>query len=153
MRKKYLFNLFVLFLCTGVISKGHNNLPPCEQVCGKWESTEKSIIVLVYMQDNKYLAKLVWYKDTDGKPLDYWTDIRNPDPALRNRKLLGMSVLNNLTYNASTNTWENGVIYDSKNGHTWTASAYIDKSGQLSVRGYWHFKFIGKTMTFRRIDD
>ena len=44
------------------------------------------------------------------------------------------------------------MIYDSKNGRDWNASACIDKSGMLKVKGYWHFKFIGRTMTFNRVN-
>ena len=150
MRSKLLFNLFALVLLSCTISRA-NNIPPGEQICGKWESSEKNLIVQVYMQDNKYIAKIVWYSDTDGKPMDYWTDRRNPDPLLRNRKILGMSVLSNMTYMPDTNSWEDGLIYDSKHGRTWNASAYIDKNGLLKVKGYWHFKFIGRTMTFKRV--
>jgi uncharacterized protein (DUF2147 family) len=150
MRRKFLFNLFVLVLLNCTISRA-NNTPRGEQICGKWESSENNLIVQVYMQDNKYLAKIAWYSDTGGKPMDYWTDKRNPDPLLRNRKILGMSVLSNMTYMPNTNSWEDGLIYDSKYGRTWNASAYIDKNGLLKVKGYWHFKFIGRTMTFKRV--
>jgi len=43
------------------------------------------------------------------------------------------------------------MVYDSRHGREWNASANIGKKGQLHVRGYWHFKFIGKTMNFFRI--
>jgi uncharacterized protein (DUF2147 family) len=62
-----------------------------------------------------------------------------------------MSVLRDLTCHPETNSWENGIIYESKNGREWNASIYIDKNGALKVKGYWHFKFIGKTMTFSRV--
>ena len=150
MHMKFLFIFFSLGFFT------ETNRPAlaaaaAEQICGKWESSEKNLIVQVYMQDNQFIAKIVWYNDTDGKPMDYWTDKRNPDPSLRNRKILGMSVLQNMTYMACTNSWEDGTIYDSKNGREWNASAYIDKNGLLKVKGYWHFKFIGRTMTFKRV--
>jgi len=83
--------------------------------------------------------------------MDYWADVNNPDTKLRTRKLLGMSILNVPTYDPKTNSWENGMVYDSRHGREWNASANIGKKGQLHVRGYWHFKFIGKTMNFFRI--
>ena len=122
-----------------------------EQICGKWECTDKTIRIEVYMKGDEYRANIIWFSDTEGMPMDYWTDKRNPDPALRSRKILGMNVLSGLKYDASTNSWEDGLVYDSKHGHEWNASAYIDKKGVLRVRGYWHFKFIGRTMDFTRI--
>ena len=122
-----------------------------ERICGKWESTDKELAIKVYMHDNEFRAEIIWFSDTDGKPMDYWKDVHNPDPALRDRKILGMSVLSGLKYDADTNTWEDGMVYDSRHGKEWNASATIDKKGMLHVRGYWHFKFIGRTMNFVKI--
>lgn len=121
-------------------------------ICGKWKSVDKGLVIQVYLEGGEFKAKIVWFSDTEGKPMDYWTDRRNPNPALRGRKILGMQILRNLVYNRATNSWENGMVYDSKHGREWNASASIDKNGQLRVRGYWHFKIFGKTMAFRRLE-
>jgi uncharacterized protein (DUF2147 family) len=125
--------------------------PAAELICGKWETTDKTLIISISLQNGHYRAVIDWFSDTEGKPLDYWTDRHNPDPALRSRKIHGMNVIKQLTYQPDTRSWENGMIYDSKHGKEWNAAAYIGKKGLLHVRGYWHFKFIGKTMTFKRI--
>ena len=150
MQIKFLFIFLSLAFFTEVKHPA-DVAPPAEQICGKWETAENNLIVLVYMKDNKFLGKIIWYSDTGGKPMDYGTDKRNPDPALRTRKILGMNVLHDLTYQPSSNSWEDGIIYESKNGKEWNASVYIDKHGFLKVKGYWHFKLIGKTMTFHRV--
>jgi uncharacterized protein (DUF2147 family) len=126
-------------------------IPSKEKICGKWESTDKKLRIQIYLEHNQYHANLIWFSNTDGKPMDYWTDVNNPDPVLRKRKLLGMSILSGLQYDPASNSWENGMVYDSRHGREWNASAYIGKKGQLHVRGYWHFKFIGKTMNFIKI--
>jgi len=152
MEAKFIFSILSLVFFTGVAAQGRTRPAVAEEmICGKWESSEKNLIIQVCMKDNKFVAQIVWFSDTDGKPMDYWTDRRNPDPALRSRKILGMNVVNALTYNPETRSWEDGMIYDSKHGREWNASAYIDKNGLLKVKGYWHFKFIGKTMTFKRV--
>ena len=142
---KFICACFLLVLFTVFVTKAQG------KICGKWESTEKNLRIEVYMQDNQYKANVIWFSDTDGKPMDYWTDSKNPNPSLRSRKILGMSVLSNLRYDAGKNSWEDGMVYDSKHGREWNASAYIDKKGMLKVRGYWHFKFIGRTMDFTRM--
>jgi uncharacterized protein (DUF2147 family) len=139
--------LFALFSAFNLNAQSNTE----DRVCGKWKSTDNDLIIQVYMQNNEFKAKIVWFGNTEGKPMDYWKDVHNPDPALRDRKILGMSVLSDLKYDADTNTWEGGMVYDSKHGKDWNASAYIDKNGMLRVRGYWHFKFIGRTMTFIRL--
>ena len=148
--RQYVFCLYLLLLAAAL--NGHaQGVPPAERVCGKWESTDKRLIIQVYMEHSQYLAKLLWYSNTGGKPLDYWRDVKNPDPKLRSRRLLGMSLLRGLRYDKDSNSWEDGSVYDSTHGRYWNASATIDKKGQLHVRGYWHFKFIGRTMSFYRV--
>lgn len=150
MLTKQLLSFFILFLSTAVALKGQA-FKPSERIFGKWESKDKDLRINVYIEQGQFVVKIAWFSDTDGKPMDYWTDRRNPNPALRSRKILGMSILRNLEYHPNTDSWENGMIYDSKHGREWNSSAYIDKKGELKVKGYWHFKWIGKTMTFTRI--
>jgi uncharacterized protein (DUF2147 family) len=141
---------FALLLFMKAPSRAQS-IPAKERICGKWESVHKTLRIKIFMQHNQFKAIITWFSDTEGKPMSYWTDRRNPDPKLRSRKILGMSILSGLEYHPKTNSWENGRVYDSLHGRYWNASAYIDKKGLLRVRGYWHFKFIGRTMVFRRI--
>ena len=144
--------VFVFFMLMAVTAGlAHAQTKACERICGKWESADKDVAIKIYMQDGEFKAEIIWFSNTEGKPMYYWKDVHNPDPALRDRKLLGMSVLSGLKYNAVTDSWEGGMVYDSKHGKDWNASATLDKKGVLKVRGYWHFKFIGHTMDFVRM--
>jgi uncharacterized protein (DUF2147 family) len=143
--------LFCVLLVWGTGFTHAQNPKACEKICGKWESTDKEVEIKVYMVDNEFKAEIIGFSNTEGKPMDYWKDVHNPDPALRDRKILGMSVLSGLKYNAVTDMWEGGMVYDSQHGKDWNASATVDKKGMLRVRGYWHFKFIGHTMDFVRM--
>lgn len=124
-----------------------------DRVCGKWMSSEKNLIVQVYKDNNGFQAKVVWFSDEQVKayPIETRTDDHNPDKALRSRKLIGMNVLEGMKYVPKSDSWEDGTIYDARSGRKWNSAAYINKDGELKVSGYWHFKFIGKTMTFYRI--
>jgi uncharacterized protein (DUF2147 family) len=124
--------------------------PNCDQICGKWMSAENNLSVEVYKSGDEFKAKIVWFKEHPHTTMEEWPDKNNPDPALRTRKVLGMDVLSDLKYNASSKSWEDGTIYDAQSGHEWSASAYIDNKGLLKVKGYWHFKIFGKTMTFKK---
>lgn len=152
MSHSFLISFLSLLLVSANPGKTAKNIAASEMICGKWQTEEKNLIVQVYKVDDEFKAKIVWFSDKgDTKKMDEWTDKKNPDPALRDRKILGMNVLEKLVYSPETNSWENGMIYDAKNGRHWNSSAYIEKDGKLKVKGYWHFKFIGKTMTFTRI--
>jgi len=146
---KKLFCAVVLFflLLTSLHTKAQS-----DRICGKWMSAEKNLLVEVYRQNGDYRAKILWFKNDDNsKAMDEWTDKHNPDEALRNRKILGMNVVKDLVYDPKSNTWEHGHVYDAKTGHYWDAAAYLANNDTLKVTGYWHFKFIGHTMTFKRV--
>ncbi|RYY25977.1 MAG: DUF2147 domain-containing protein [Sphingobacteriaceae bacterium] len=154
--KLFIFGLIMLFaavpvhktsaqiLTTGVLAQ--------DKILGKWMSVEKNVMVNVYKNGGKYAAKLIWFDDSDDKlrPMNTRVDYKNPDKSLQNRKLIGMEVVDNLSYNPKTSSWENGEIYDAKNGRTWSSAATITSEDLLKVTGYWHFKFLGKSMVFKR---
>ena len=145
---RYLFLL--TFILSTAIAKAQTTTK-ADRLCGKWISAEKNLIVEVYRDNNEFRAKIVWYKNDDqSKSMEEWTDKHNPDKSLRNRKILGMNVVDNLVYNARSDSWEHGTIYDAKTGHYWDASARLTNDGLLKVTGYWHLKFIGRSMTFKK---
>ena len=123
-----------------------------DALLGKWLATDQSVAVEVYKQSGEYKAKVIWFDESlgSGKPMHTRTDFENPDPHLRKRKILGMQVLEGLEYNSAKNTWENGKIYDASSGRLWDSAAHITEDGLLKVRGYWKFKWIGKSLTFKR---
>lgn len=154
---KAIFHCLILLFSVGNISRSSAQILTTgvaiqDKIIGKWLSAEKNVMVQVYKNGDKYAAKLIWFDDSDdkNKPMNTRVDYKNPNPSLRKRKLIGMEVVDNLEYNPATDSWENGMIYDAKNGRTWSSAANISNEGVLKVTGYWHFKFLGKTMTFNR---
>lgn len=155
---KTIFYCLILLFCVGNIDRSAaqiltTGVLPQDRICGKWISEEKNCIIQVYKNGNEYGAKLTWFDDSDDKtkPMNMRVDTKNPDKTLQSRKLIGMDVADNLTYNPETNSWENGLIYDAKSGRTWSSAASLSREGLLKVTGYWKFKFIGKSMNFKRI--
>jgi len=154
-RQSYMINRILVFSGLLVLLVGVNFAAraqaPCDKICGRWESAEKNIIVDVYRDTGKIKAKVVWFDAGSDKLMKEWLDKNNPDIKLQKRRLLGMNILSGLIYTPAGNSWENGMIYDAKHGRYWNAAVFIDKYGSLKVKGYWHFKFIGRTMTFNRL--
>ncbi len=126
---------------------------PSNRILGKWISVQGNVIVQVFKESNTYIGKVVWFKDTDDKsrPMSVRTDIHNPDINLQSRKILGLNVLDCLTYNSVSKRWENGKIYDVKTGRIWSSTIWMENENLLKVRCFWHFELIGRTMTFKRL--
>ena len=124
-----------------------------DDIIGQWISKQRNFIVEIYRGSNEFRGKIVWFDDSDDRsqPMNLRTDISNPVKSLRKRKLIGLDVLKGLTYNIKCRCWQNGKIYDTRTGRTWSASITLVNLNVISVRGYWHYEFIGKSMTFRRV--
>ena len=140
--------LFCIFSTETVLAK-----PKPDDILGKWISGEKNLIVEVYKVGNEFKAKIIWFNDRDDKsqPMNVRRDFKNSDPRLRQRKIIGMEILQGLHFNENKGEWQNGNIYDAKNGHEWNAKINIIENKQLKVRGYWHFELIGQNLYFNKI--
>jgi uncharacterized protein (DUF2147 family) len=78
-------------------------------------------------------AKIAWLKDpkdSKGKPLH---DIRNEDPSMRGRSIVGLTIFNGMTPSAPS-TWT-GKIYNPEDGHTYSATLTVLSRKQILLRG------------------
>ena len=134
------------------MAKGNAQNNP-NAILGKWESTEKNLIVEVYKQDNDFKAKIVWFHDPDDTitPIEQRLDIQNPEQQLRYRKIIGLDVLSGLVYNFKQNKWTGGKIYDSSSGKTWDATVWLTGPDALRVRGFYLVRWFGKSLNFIKL--
>ena|SRR6187431_1544163 len=139
--------LFCLLIACAPFLSSAKSFGALDPLLGQWITDQKNLIIEVYLRGSEYKAKIVWVSDTDP---DSRLDDKNPDPALRTRKVVGMDVLSGLTYNSEEGCWENGHIYDGTSGKTWSASARVEDDETLIVRGFWGFEIFGKTLRFNR---
>ena len=118
---------------------------------GTWWNQEKTSKVQFYKQGDKLYGKVVWLKepnDKDGKPR---TDKLNPDEKLRSKPLMGLVFLKGFKQ-ANAKKWEDGEIYDPKNGKTYSCYMEVVSSTQINARGYIGISLIGRTTTFTKAE-
>jgi uncharacterized protein (DUF2147 family) len=77
-------------------------------------------------------------------------DSRNTNPALRNRKILGMVLLYDFKA-AGPNIYEDGTIYNAENGKTYKANITLQADGTLRLRGYVGSPMFGETQVWTRV--
>lgn len=139
----------LLFLIFGKINATHPN-----DVLGTWMSVDNSVKVKVYKVNNQFRARIIWFNhllSESKKPMHLSSDIHNPNPNLRNRKILGMEILDGLRYDVQKKEWVDGKIYDASSGRYWNSSAKLLQNGTLKVRGFWKAEWIGKSISFRKV--
>ncbi len=142
LNKHWLTVLFVLIVTPMVANFAHAQqaTDPLEHV---WYNEEQTAKIQVYKgADNKFYGKIIWLKIPlkDGKPK---VDINNPNEARRNDPIIGLLLLKGFK-KASGNTYEDGTIYDPKNGKTYSCKI-TRKDNKLDVRGFVGFSMFGRT--------
>jgi len=145
-----LFFLSLITITNAINEVSQNN---ADDITGRWMSSDNKLEVEVYKTGKEYKGKVVWIDDSDDKnrPMNVRCDWKNPDEALRSRKIIGLVVMYGLVYNEEHHNWQGGKIYDPSSGKDWNAKACITKEGYLKVRGYWSFDLLGKDILFRKI--
>lgn len=122
-----------------------------DKILGNWLSEEKDGRIEIYKTGDKYFGKLVWGRElmeADGKtPRKDRTDVKNSDPKLRSRPLLGLVLLTNFTYDDGE--WNGGKIYDPKSGKTYSCTMKL-KGEKLEIRGYVGISMFGRTTVWTR---
>lgn len=117
---------------------------------GVWKDERGETQIELYRCGEELCGRIVALRqplDADGRPL---LDAHNPDPERRKQPHLGLTVLQKLSYNPSTERWEGGEIYDPNNGRTY--SCYVQQLGpdRLEVKGYIGFAIIGRAQIWTR---
>jgi uncharacterized protein (DUF2147 family) len=100
------------------------------------------------------VAGLINPKGPDGNTVapDMATDYRNPDPALRTRKVIGMPLIWGFKKTADPNAFEDGHIYNGENGKTYNANISLQPDGKLRLRGYVGTPMFGETQLWTRVN-
>ena len=134
--------LISLFLSAGAYSQ--NN---ADDILGTWYNAEKDAKIKIYKCGDggkKYCGKIVWLKKDKEEDGTERVDKNNPNPAKRKNPMIDLVILKLFEYDKSDKEWDDGTIYDPKNGKTY--SCFIKREGNtLKVRGYMGVSFIGRT--------
>ena len=117
---------------------------------GVWLHANKRIRVAIAPCGDRLCGKIVWFRwpnDAQGLPL---LDLKNANPALRTRPLLGLTVLNGLR-RADDGTWKDGRIYNPDDGEDYRALMLVQADGKLRVRAYVLLPTLGKNLIWTRV--
>lgn len=126
-----------------------------DDVLGVWKTNGDRSRIELYRCGEKICGKVAWLREPkftrseDGPIGETKIDKRNPDPALQQRPILGLQVINGLTYSGDS-TWEKGLCYDPESGNTYKCKMQFVPPDKLKMRGYIGFSFIGRTYTLTR---
>jgi len=121
-----------------------------QDILGYWLNEEADAKIEVFKQYDKFFGKIVWLEKPKHENGEWRLDTGNPDDSLRDRKKLGLEIIHNLVWDADEKEWNDGKIYDAREGDTYSLYAKLDGKEILNLRGYIGFSLFGKTTTWTR---
>jgi uncharacterized protein (DUF2147 family) len=148
MRKNIFLPIFLLYLSATAVYAQND----ADKILGKWLNAANDMKVEVYKNNGRYEAKVIWFLCDAGFTMANFYDKKNPNTILRSRPWLGMNVLEGLQFR-KRDEWNNGKIYDPNSGHTYSSICHLESDNTLKVRGYWLYEWMGKSLTFYRVNN
>ena len=141
-----LFSFIILSTTSSFIHLPDN----ADAIVGVWKTGEGNAMVRIYKNGEKYQGKVVWLKEPidpeTGKPK---LDKNQSDEAAKKRPVLGLINIWGFIPKEN-NVWDEGNIYDPKNGNTYSSTMKLINANTLEVRGYIGVSLIGRTDTWTR---
>lgn len=131
-------------------------------VYGKWQTESTNAHVELYRCADPargiVCGKVVWLRNatnpdqTPAASVEEVSDVKNPDPALRSRRILGLEFLYGFQPAADEpGTYEGGKIYNAEDGDTYSARIKLENPDKLVLRGYVLMPMLGKSQTWTRV--
>ncbi len=149
--RKFQFALQIAILTLLFGFTSDDSSPEAKRILGIWQTEEKNLQIEMVEENGHFAGKMIWFLCTSGEAMMFsYRDTENPDPKLTTRPLIGMNVVEKIYYK-SDNVWGDGKIYDPNSGYTYDARITLTSPNTAVVRGYWKFRWIGKSIVFHRL--
>ena len=116
---------------------------------GVWYDDTGRGAVEVLPCGDRLCGRIVWLKETTDKAGRPIIDDLNPDPKLKRRPVCGIDVIGGLK-RQSGGIWDEGWIYDPKQGKQFDVELKLRSADSLQVMGYLGVKFLSETFVWKR---
>ena len=127
-----------------------------ESIIGLWDTSENDARFEIYKCGTEYCGRISELEEPNYPPDDRegmaglpMVDRNNPDPRLRKRPLIGLTLLEGFRW-VGNNTWDGGRIYNPENGKFYKARIGLADNRHLMLRGYLGISLLGRTETWVR---
>lgn len=129
-----------------------------DSIAGLWEVEERDGHIEIFRCGEKYCGSIAWLREPvypiddtgrmPGKPL---LDSKNPKKELRGRPLVGLQMMEGYTFRGN-NLWDDGRIYNTENGKTYSSIISMKSRDVLELRGYIGIPLLGGSTVWKRVE-
>ena len=148
MRRRVLFG-FVALLAAPLNAMAER---PTDPAHGYWLTENRKAIVRIAPCGADTCGRMVWVEnplDEAGRPK---RDDNNADTAKRDRPICGLELVGGLD-RTDDGTWQDGWLYNPRDGATYSAEIRALSSSELEVRGYLGVSLLGQSQVWTRVGD
>jgi uncharacterized protein (DUF2147 family) len=94
-----------------------------------WQPDNNKFRVQFFKENNIYNGKIVWLP-----PGAETKDVKNPDPNLRSRNLIGSVMFKGFTYDPDKKQWTGGTLYIPERGGSMKPKLWMEGADRLKVK-------------------
>ena len=124
-------------------------------VRGLWLTENRDGLVEIAACDEapaELCGRLVWIEEPVDAAGRLDLDDKNPEPALRERPILGLRILEGFDAQPDGDgVFEGGTIYDPENGKSYRCKMTPKGADVLAIRGFIGISLLGRTTEWRRV--
>ena len=145
----------LLYVVAAIFLAGPAIAATPDDVLGVWKTRGDRSRIELYKCGEKICGKVAWLREPkftraeDGPVGETKVDLQNSDPELQKRPILGLQVIEGLTF-VGDGKWEKGQCYDPESGNSYKCNMRCLPPETLKLRGYMGFSLLGRTYTLTR---
>lgn len=119
---------------------------------GTWLTQSGEAKIKITKTGEIYNGAIVWLKTPLNEEGKAKVDHKNPDVKLRSRPVMGLNLISGFK-KAGEKKYDNGKIYDPKEGKLYSCTINMRDDKAIDVRGYVGISLLGKTQVWYRVAD
>ena len=143
------FRNLVLLLAATTGGIAHANMASARVPQGVWLIAGEAAVE-IFDCNGLLCGRILWLQAPRDPQGQLKRDKRNPDPALRQRELCGLSVIRDLR-STGPGHWDEGQFYNPDSGKTYNVKVELTPSDALVARFYQGISLVGETKTLSRV--
>ena len=142
-------NSLVLLLISTMAGIANAHIASAEVPEGVW-LIKGEAAVQIFECNSLLCGRILWLQAPHDSQGQLKRDKRNPDPALRQRELCGLTVIRDLR-STGPNQWDDRRFYYPDSGKTYDVKMELTSSDALVARFYLGTSLVGETKTLSRV--
>ncbi len=121
-----------------------------DAIVGIWLTQTGDGFVKIERDGERYRGRIVGAPPGTRDDQDT-RDVNNPDPALRQRKVQGLLIMGDYSFNGKR--WVNGWVYDPDVGKQYKSNIKLKGPDRLQMRGYIGTPLLGRSQVWTRVSE